>query len=228
MNMDRSFILDFNQRRSHVKRYLAVVAATERKIPWTAPGGLFGNNRLNILRAGTFLILYNTIESAARLAIQTIHDEMMQKRVPFKRLRRTIRREVVKGFKRRGDADKHQDMKDLPLELVAAALDVEEYFSGNVDARKIKEIAEVYGFSVSTDLKRTRGGADLLSIKTIRNDLAHGHKTYEEVGREYPIKDLLGLSLRATAYVSSILQNIAVYLDAEDFLEKTEPADEVA
>jgi hypothetical protein len=214
----RDFQIEFVERSKHVRRYLAVVSRVEleqknRQIQKVS------EDRLNVLRAGTFLILYNLIEAAARTAVAAIHDEMKVKAVPFAELRRSIRREVIKGFKRRGDPDTHQDMTDVPLELVTAALDVEDHFSGNVDARRFRDIAKVYGFSDSTDKKRTHDGAPLLTIKNIRNDLAHGLKTFEEVGRNYPIKLLLDISIRSGAYTSGLLGNIASYLDAEEFRE---------
>lgn len=215
--MTHSFQTEFASRRNHVKRYLAVVSKMEkdlRRASWK-----LSEDRLNVLRAGTFLILYNLIESAARSSVEAIHDRMKLSRVPFHELRRSIRREVVKGFKKRGDADTHQDMTDVPLELVAAALDVEDHFSGNVDARRFREIATIYGFSTASNTATTHDGAELLTIKNIRNDLAHGLKTYEEVGRDYPIKQLLDISLRAGAYTATILDNIAHYLDAEEFRE---------
>jgi hypothetical protein len=224
--MERSFLVEFRERRTQVKRYLAVVAKMERELSWKKERQPHSNNRLNVLRAGTFLILYNMIESAARLSVQAIHDDMLEKRISFSQLRRSLRRAVVLGFKRRGNPDLHQDMKNVPLELVTAALDVDEHFSGNVDAKRIREIAELYGFSHATAAVRTRDGADLLTIKTIRNDLAHGTKTYEQVGRDYPIRELLGLSLRATVYIAEILTNVGSYLDNERFLEQ--PEDRVA
>jgi len=102
---------------------------------------------------------------------------------------------------------------------VAISLDVEDHFSGNVDARRVREIGALYGFSTDTDKSRTRAGADLLTIKNVRNDLAHGQKTYDEVGRDYTFKELLEISCRSSAYVKAILDNIAVYLDGDGFLE---------
>jgi hypothetical protein len=215
--MTYAFNIEFASRRNHVKRYLAVVSKTEKDMRGVIRK--LSEDRLNVLRAGSFLILYNLIESTARSAVQEVHDHMQLSKVPFFDLKRSIRREVIKGFKKRGDPDAHQDMVDVPLELVAAALDVEEHFSGNVDARRLREIAAIYGFSTDSNRSLTHDGAELLTIKNIRNDLAHGVKTYEEVGRDYPIKRLLEISIRATAYMAAILDNVSAYLDAEEFRE---------
>jgi hypothetical protein len=215
--MTYAFKIEFVSRRNHVKRYLAVVSKTEKDMQGVIRK--LSEDRLNVLRAGSFLILYNLIESTARSAVQEIQDHMQLSKVPFSDLKRSIRREVIKGFKKRGDPDTHQDMADVPLELVAAALDVEEHFSGNVDARRVREVAAIYGFSTNSNRSLTHDGAELLTIKNIRNDLAHGFKTYEEVGRDYPIKRLLEISIRATAYMAAILDNVSAYLDAEEFRE---------
>jgi hypothetical protein len=215
--MTHSFQTEFVNRRNHVKRYLAVVSKMERdlqKASWK-----LSEDRLNVLRAGSFLIIYNLVEAAARSSIEAIHDQMKLSQVPFRSLRRSIRREVIKGFKKRGNPDIHQDMIDVPLELVAAALDIDDQFSGNVDARKFREIADIYGFSTASDTPVTHGGAELLIIKNIRNDLAHGLTSYEEVGRDYPIKRLLDIGIRAGAYTAAILNNVAHYLDNEEFRE---------
>jgi len=213
--MTYAFEIEFASRRNHVKRYLAVVSKLERQTRG-ASWRLF-EDRLNILRAGSFLILYNLIESATRSAIEAIHDQIRVTGVPFRELRRTIRREVIKGFKKRGNPDIHQDMLDVPLELVTAALDVEDHFSGNIDSRRIRDMADIYGFSTDSDTSLTHGGAELLTVKNIRNDLAHGLKTYEEIGRDYPIKRLLEISIRTGAYTAAILSNITQYLDAQEF-----------
>ena len=64
--MIRQFQSEFKIRKFHLKLYLAVLAKTER-----ASGthqAHFAETRLNVLRAGTFLILYNLVEASARNA----------------------------------------------------------------------------------------------------------------------------------------------------------------
>jgi MAE_28990/MAE_18760-like HEPN len=218
--MTYGFQEDFALRRRQVKRYLDVVRQAENQLKWTDKSNLASEReRLNVLRAGTFLVLYNLIESAARTSLRELHDTMVAERVEFGVLRRSIRREVIKGFKKRAKPDIHQDMIDVTITLVSCALDAEDHFSGNVDAKRLRDIASVYGFSSNTDKRKTHGGSDLLTIKNIRNDLAHGHKTYDEVGRDYPFKLLLGIACFASGYVKALLDNIADYLDAGGFRE---------
>jgi hypothetical protein len=208
----RPFIADFATRRAHVRRYLKIVVRAERE-GRAGPIRPADAQRLNVLRAGTFLILYNLVEASARAIVEAIHDEIVSSKTEFADLRDSLRKEVVRGFKRSGDADLHYTMVHLPTEFVWASLDVERMFSGNVDARLIRNIAEVYGFDAETPRSRTYGGSDLLTIKNLRNDLAHGVKTFDDVGREYPAQQLVGITSRSVAYMEAILKNVSDFLD---------------
>ncbi|MDJ0636882.1 MAG: MAE_28990/MAE_18760 family HEPN-like nuclease, partial [Xenococcaceae cyanobacterium MO_188.B29] len=97
--------------------------------------------------------------------------------------------------------------------------DKEKLFSGNIDARKIKQTAEIYGFSYKTDPKKTQDGYDLLKIKTNRNDLAHGFKSFEEVGRDASADELLQIKKRVICYLREILQNIETYISKQEYLK---------
>lgn len=210
------FLEDFAHRRSQVRRYLAVVSRTEREVRLNGNRKL-DTDRLHVLRAGTFLILYNLVEASARAALEAIYDAMSSERVPFSALNAGIRREVIKGFKRNADVDKHAEMVDVPVEFVSVSLDIEYHFSGNVDSRLIGKIAERYGFSSQTEYVMTQGGKDLKSVKDNRNDLAHGLVSYDEIGRKYTTRDLIGVVYRTILYVENILSNVADYLDAKGY-----------
>ncbi len=217
--MSYPFEDDYRRRRLQVRRYFALVNSTER----SQSSVKIELDRLHILRAGSFLIVYNLIEATARAGLQAIHDDMATKRVPFHDLNDGIRREVVKGFRRNGNAEKHYEMADLPVDIVSASLDVEYHFSGNVDARLLKTVAELYGFSIVADKARTRDGADLLTIKTTRNDLAHGDKTYDDVGRDYTARNLLEIGMRSLAYMEAFIGSVSEYLKTESYRRRPPP-----
>jgi hypothetical protein len=215
--MSYTFLEDFEERKRQVRHYLAVVSKAERE------GGLgtsrVQEGRLLTLRAGTFLVLYNLVEATARGAVEAIHDKITTSEVPFTRLTISLRKEVIRLFKKGADPATDHTMDDFPSAFVAIALDQGIKLSGTVDARIIRELAECYGFSDQTDKALTRDGSDLITIKRNRNDLAHGRKTFEEIGRDYTSVDLLLLSRRAMRYMDGILNNVAFYLDNENYLD---------
>lgn len=91
--------------------------------------------------------------------------------------------------------------------------------SGNLDAKKIRELARVYGFSEVTK-KAKRGGSDLLTVKNQRNLLAHGNLTFSECGRNYNINDLKRIKNEVIWFLEDILKNIKAYIDAREYCVK--------
>lgn len=218
--MTHAFLQDFGERRRQVRHYLSVVTQAERELEVGRTDLLEG--RLLVLRAGAFLVLYNLVEATMRGSVEAIHDKITTSGVPFSGLTLSLRKEVVRLFKREANPATDHTLDDFPAAFVAIALDHAFRHSGSVDAKAIRELGSCYGFSCDTVRDVTRNGADLLTIKRNRNDLAHGQKTFEEVGRDFPALELLQLARRSMNYVGGILKNIAKYLDDEDYLDKAD------
>lgn len=215
--MTYTFLQDFEDRKRQVRHYLAVVSKSERETGMGATRVEEG--RLLTLRAGTFLILYNLVEASTRGAIEAIHDKITASEAPFDLLTTSLRKEVVRLFKKEADPSTNHTLDDFPSAFVAIALAHGTRLSGNVDAKTIREMAECYGFSHQTKKHVTRDGSDLVIIKRNRNDLAHGNKTFEEIGRDHTAFELLLLTRRSMRYMDEILNNVAAYLDGELYLE---------
>lgn len=217
--MTNPFIVDLNERKRHVRHYLAVVMYAERSAGiGTATASEKG--RLLTLRAGTFLILYNLIEATVRGAVEAIHDSISAQSTPFEDLTLSLRSEVVRRFRARSNSANIHAMADFSTAFVSVALNQEIKIAGSLDAKAIREIGECYGFSCKTNSLRTRDGSDLLTIKRNRNDLAHGIKSFEEVGRDFTSRQLVQMSRRTICYMTDIVSNISAYLDNDDYLEK--------
>lgn len=210
-------IVDFEDRRRQVRHYLAIVLGSERATP--AGSATFAQERrLLTLRAGTFLLLYNLIEASTRAAIDAIHDRILTDQEAFDRLIPCIRKEAVKRFKKYAKAESHASLiPSFPSAFVAVAMAESADFSGNVDAKVIRDLGATYGFSCDVP-QETWNGADLLTIKAVRNDLSHGRKTFEEVGRDYPATELLAMTRRSLPFMRAILGNVAEYLEEKRYL----------
>lgn len=221
--MTAALLSDFNDRKRQVRHYLAIVLRAER-IAALGTTTRAQERRLLTLRAGTFLLVYNLIEATTRGAIEAIHDKITTEQVPFGSLTLRLRKEVVRRFIKDADPATNHTMQNLPSEFVSIALDHSIRLSGNVDARFIRELGDCYGFSCQTTKERTWGGTDLVTVKSKRNDLAHGTLTFEDVGRDYPSAELMALTRRSIWFMSEILSNISNYLNNKDYIEAIEAA----
>jgi hypothetical protein len=171
------------------------------------------------LKANGFLLLYNLVESTMRNAIEAIFEKFKNQRVSFDHLKPEIKLIVLQNLKNRSPDQIYLTINELSKDIITATFDPKKLFSGNVDAKKIKEIADKYGFSCQTNAQDTKNGEKLLVVKSNRNDLAHGIKSFEEVGRDKTIEQLLKIKEEVVEYLRQILENIKDYLDNEKYLD---------
>lgn len=173
------------------------------------------------LKATGYLLLYNLVESTLRDAIESIFDEIQTRNISFDNLKIEFKKMIWKNIKKRNVDQLTTKITILSQHIIRESFDPNDLFSGNVDARKIKKIAMIYGFSTITDSKTTKDGIDLLSIKKNRNDLAHGILPFSEVGEGATAENLLEISDRVIKYLRQILENINEYLEREEYLDQT-------
>jgi hypothetical protein len=174
------------------------------------------------LKASGFLLLYNLVESTMRNAIEAIFEEIKNKKVSFDQVRPEIKIIIIKNFKKRKPDKILEKITAISIDIIEASFDKEDLFSGNIDGRLIKQIANNYGFSCKTDSRKTGNGDDLLIVKSNRNDLAHGVKSFAEVGKEKSPNELIKISKQVIKYLKEILQNIETYLTKQDYLESNQ------
>jgi len=192
------------------------------------------------LKANCFLLLYNLVEGSINEGLDAIIIDMNEHNVPVERLSDSYKQKWLKynhelvKISKDGDRSKKLFNKDfseiLDSLLIFNILDYKtkdgEYtkyksylktlntneVSGNLDANKIREIAKTYGFSVPEKCD------DLVEIKKFRNQLAHGERTFCDVGREKSIAELTTTNVRVIWYLRSVLKNINKFINDKGYL----------
>jgi hypothetical protein len=168
---------------------------------------------LKTLKANGFLLLYNLVESTLKNAIEAIFEEFKLKNVSYDACRLEIREVVLKNL--RGHAVKEivSALSAISTDVVIATFRKEELASGNVDARLMREIAKLYGFSAPS-----MKSDELLTVKTNRNDLAHGQKSFAEVGRDFDVARLEQIRSEVVAFLQAFLTSVEKYLVERSYL----------
>lgn len=222
--MTSNLFQDFDERSKEVSKYFILIKNLEQGSIKLAMGNNYDkikkidNNRLETLRATGFLLLYNLVESTMRNGIERIFEELETQNISFDALKNEVKKIIIDNFKKNYSTDKLLNtINNISLDIISKTFDKQKLFSGNIDARKIKDTAKQYGFSCKTNARKTQNGSDLLTVKTNRNDLAHGFKSFEEVGRDATADDLLEIKNRVIAYLRDILKNIETYLSNQDY-----------
>jgi MAE_28990/MAE_18760-like HEPN len=114
------------------------------------------------------LLLYNLVEATMRDAIEMIFDELKDKNISFDEVRDDLKKNIIKNFKDNQAMDRLlANIQVISVDIISAGFNKEKLFSGNIDAKKIKKIANMYGFSYKTNAKKTKDGSDLITVKKI-------------------------------------------------------------
>ena len=227
--MTSALFQDFNKRSKEVSKYFIFLKSLEQgttKLSMTGKGGSpkireIDAELIKTLKASSFLLLYNLVEATMRNAIEAIFDELRGKGVSYDQISPKLKKIVLKNLKKRNPDKIFSSITAISLDIITAGFDKQDLFSGNIDGRKIIDTATEYGFSHLTDYARTAHGSDLLTVKSNRNDLAHGIKSFAEVGRDKSAAELLEIKNKIVRYLKQILQNIEQYLSNKVYLDSS-------
>lgn len=224
----QTVLLDFDARVQEINEYFlfldGLVNGTTKLAVSEVSGQrieMANTELVKTLKANGFLLLYNLIESSMRNAIEAIFDELKGKKVSFDSVRLEIKKVVLQNFRNRSPIDIHDKITDISLDIITAGFKRRELFSGNIDRDKITKTARNYGFSYDTDYSKTKHGEHLDNILRNRNDLAHGNKSFSEIGKDIVVGDLLKVKDEVIEYIGQILRNIEAYLNAKEYLDSS-------
>ena len=223
----------FSKRCDEVRRYLDFVfCLTEHRatgIVRYEPGseipvvvdGVINRELIKTMRANGYLLLYNLVESTMTNAIDAIHRCLLSDECSFDELTEAVKRIVLLNFKKAISGDgKYVLESNHPIHrsIVELGYDKKKLFSGNIDAREIRETAERYGFQVANhDLSLSRDGARLLKIKEKRNELAHGRVSFEDCGHDTSLDELMAISKETEIYLDAVLAGIEAYITQRSY-----------
>lgn len=220
---------DFNERAKEVSKYLMFIKNLEQETTQLSIG-INAKNKIRkidsdlekTLKAAGFLLLYNLIESTMRIAIETIFDQLSKEDVSFDDIRKELKLVIIKNIKDNHSPDNLlTNIKEIAVDIISASFHKGKLFSGNLDAKKIKDTAEIYGFSCKTNSRKTGDGRDLLTIKTNRNNLAHGLTSFKDAGKDVSADELLEIKKKVVCYLREILQNVETYLANKEYLDSS-------
>lgn len=171
---------------------------------------------LRTFKASALLMLYNLMESSVTNAVEAIFDELEQQAIPFDRCRDEIRLVILKNTKGHDPKKLLPEIRSLATDIVTKTFRLDAIVSGNVDAREIREVAKRYGF-----LEPQSRGDRLLIVKTTRNDLAHGSKSFAEVGRTFSVDDIVEIKKEVVDYLTETLKHVIEYLNENKYISST-------
>lgn len=194
---------DFNARSDEIDVYLKYLMDLE------AATGI-DVSLMATMKASAMLMIYNLMESTMTNSIGSIYDHLKEQKIGFYLVDDRLREMVLKCVKNKNPRKLVIAMREKALDIAVAAFEKDAVFSGNVDSRKIREVWDDYGISRTGSYEINA----LLEVKEARNDLAHGEKSFSELGRYLTVTDLSTKFFETKDLLYRALKDVEIHIGA--------------
>jgi MAE_28990/MAE_18760-like HEPN len=231
----KEFIKDFNRRVAEIQKYFELVdkieqlgALSSKSIIFPSGEYIVDSDIKKILQSHCYLLLYNLVESSIRNGITAIHDVILVEQLTYKDLSPKIKRLWLLNDKSKSFRDsyiKKDSIADNLQELIKSVLDDEIVsldpsnipISGNLDAKTIKELIDMYGFFGNLGVA-SREIDDILNfVVKIRCDLAHGNVSFCDASSQILWSKLVDDKDKLVKYLTHMLNNIDDYIEKKKY-----------
>jgi hypothetical protein len=225
---------EYNTRKNEIERYFQFLSQIENdEVKIHSPSKIENvDSQLRpTLRANVILLLYNLMESTVIQTIDYIHIHISTNdNLLYKDSITEIQKIWIEynygNFKGTdlGSEKIHTALQSIDNQRIdifdPKAKSKTEYltkvkgvdFSGKIDAKQIRKFAEKYGFH-----ENTLDGVTLVKIKRQRNELAHGDKSFNEIGNANTLNDLEDMKNKTFNYLEEFLNNVEIYLNNKKY-----------
>ncbi len=177
------------------------------------------------IKAAVVLMLYNEVEAIITDVLNIIHEQVLEDKYKYSELSLCIRKIIIlyiDGIHEKSNKDTFVDNFAELIEMLAERNNVNlsykdfnkwyQLFSGNLDSKEINKILKKYG------IKEVEGQTELQTIKNMRNKLAHGEESFEEVGRQVTYQQLDVMRSRTYSFLKNVILNVDDYIENNIFL----------
>lgn len=214
---------NFQERCAEIDLYFTFIEKTlKRGAKISLPDGkseFVKADLAKILKANGFLLLYNLVESCIKKAIEEIYFSMKREGVKYDDIKDSIKREIITYLKNKKNVDEFvSEVNIITEDIIEKSFSADALFSGNVDARKVRDVARKYGFPIKVRNLKVKE-EKLLVVKNRRNGLAHGDYSFQECGKEYSVPQMVQIKKEVVTYLEKTLDSIESYINNKEFLK---------
>jgi hypothetical protein len=217
------FMEEYAKRKLEIESYLALASfLSGDNVTITNDDG--AAHRVNILETTTlkatfYLVLYNLVEATVREGVRSIYHKINDDGLTFLELNEKLQEiwwqshhESITATSRDSLISKVYEVYCLcKTESSPAFKDFIAGVSGNLDADGVRSVCRKYGIDIIAD------GRDLKKIKDNRNWLAHGNKSFSEVGKDSTPSELESAMVKVFEFLDCYVKNVTDYLAASKY-----------
>ncbi|WP_347460652.1 MAE_28990/MAE_18760 family HEPN-like nuclease [Acinetobacter sp. ANC 7454] len=176
------------------------------------------------IRASTYLLIYNLLESSMCNALDSIHSTLETENIDIQsvstKLKRIIYNNLKKGLGEKSIDELIKSNIDLRPIIMKHGYNKKDLLSGNFDVDVLKKIEKKYGFQ-SYPLNGRQGlfsPQTIHEIKVKRNELAHGALSFEQCGQSIPISSMTQKYNEAKNMMLAVFNGLNNFLDQKAYM----------
>ncbi|MFE3023214.1 MAE_28990/MAE_18760 family HEPN-like nuclease [Nocardia tengchongensis] len=226
-------------RRQEVEQLLAYLKQSEEPSSLSRPDSPKGET-LRILRSSCYMMIYSMVESTMSLCLQDLTSAVIRTASSIRDLKDEVFEHylVSKYNSRLGPISREKGVslvKEFMKELDQATIPEFTFASpsGNCNDKQIEKTMEVVGikFTLDSGLKKrvkmfvTNERSTLDALVQVRNDLAHGNRTFSEVGQDCTEKDLRRIFDLSVDFLEVVIQHFEDYIEVSGYLKNLDGAE---
>lgn len=182
------------------------------------------------LRASTYLLLYNLMESTMSESIDAIHETIKEEGHSLldlsEKLHKVILQSFSKGLTEEKVSELSRDNGDIRERLLDLGYDKRKLFSGNIDCGVIEKYCKKYGINVlpyrHDDTPLLWDTEVIKAIKQKRNSLAHGSESFAQCGQNMPVDTIDDNLQSVEAVLMGVFNGLNDFLTRQKYLRASQ------
>lgn len=222
----------FSDRSSEIEQYLSFLK--ENELP--GPRVKLSTVQINVMKSSVFLQLYNLVESTVALSCEDLSEAISKHAtVRLQDLSAELKDEWVRIVGRTGvsmnSESRHRHMLSILTDILAGkpvkSFNMNSGGGGNWDNHSIHNFGKKIGLKIVLDPLVSQGlnsefynsAGPIVSVRIIRNDLAHGNVSFGEIGQLKSVGELTDLYTVTINYLDNVITAFESYIESRSYLD---------
>jgi len=231
---------EFNNRVIEIDSFYEILEIIELESPKITAYDLTGSNertvsinssKIDTLRSTSYLLLYNLIESTIYNTISTVFDEIKDSGLKYSDVIADVQKYWLNNIYKHNDNKRKETIIDTIISIsnkisadIIELASNEINYGGSLDAKKIFDTAKSMNIDITNVhviYDKAKHGESLVDVKKKRNWLAHGEKSFIEVGSSSTFSQLLETKNYIVDFLSEFIISVENYIVNRHFQTAT-------
>lgn len=230
---------EFNNRVNEINSFYEILNIIELESPKISAYDIIdssekviviNSSKIDTLRSTSYLLLYNLIESTIYNSITTIFDEIKDCRIQYFDTIEEVQKYWLNNIYKHDDKKRKETIIETIMKIATQIFNntielasSEINYGGSLDAQTIFATAKSMKISVGNVQRiydENVHGQILIDVKKKRNWLAHGEKSFIEVGSSSTFSQLDEAKKYICDFLSEFITSVEEYITNKQFIAK--------